>query len=502
MIFSTLAFLFLFLPPVLLAALFLKKEAQNFFLLLASLFFYAWGEGALVIVLLASALLNHGFGLAIQAGRSGREKKAHPAGRPGLQPGIAGRLQVCRVFRRQPESAADGHRTQALGNHRLAMPLGISFFTFMAIAYLIEVYNRSCPAEKNFLHTALFIAFFPTVLAGPINRYSRLKQQMSERQTTPELLATGIRRFIIGLGKKVLLADTLARTADQIFAIPASGLSSGLAWLGAICYTLQIFLDFSGYRDMAIGLGRMFGFTFMENFNYPLHGEIDQGFLEPLAHFAEHLAARFSFPAAGIRHLAAHRRRPLARHPGRILELLPGHVADHAAMRAVARPGLDLHRLGRISRRLDHAGTLRPRQRLKRLWLPLQNIYGLLVVGCGWVLFRAVDLSHAGAYWRSMFGFGRGRGRGFIRPRTSTKKHFSSCCSASRPLFPFCPRCRRGYEKSATRASRLSRPWLQAGGLLADPCFFCWPCCWPAPWNWPWPTTIRSYISAFKQHDR
>ena len=268
MIFSSLAFLFLFLPLVLLASLFLKKEGQNFFLLMASLFFYAWGEGALVLLLLASALLNHVLGRAIAAA-------APRWRRTVLVAGLAfnlGLLAACKyaafiAANLNPLLHAVGLRTWTVATW--PMPLGISFFTFMAIAYLAEVYNRSCPAEKNFLHTALFIAFFPTVLAGPIHRYSRLRQQLSERETTPELLASGIRRFILGLGKKALLADTLARTADQVFAVPGSGLTSGLAWLGAVCYSLQIFLDFSGYSDMAVGLSLLFGVRLPVNFHSP-----------------------------------------------------------------------------------------------------------------------------------------------------------------------------------------------------------------------------------------
>lgn len=410
MIFSTLVFLFLFLPPVLLASFLFKKEAQNVFLLLASLFFYAWGEGALVLVLLASALLNHLFGLAIHAGRSPGRRKTALVAALVFNLGLLATFKYAAFFAANlnPLLRAIGCPLLKIG--RWPLPLGISFFTFMAIAYLVEVYNRSSPVEKNFLHTALFITFFPTVLAGPINRYSKLKRQMTERQTTPELLAAGIRRFIIGLGKKALLADTLAKSADQIFAIPVSGLTAGLSWLGVVCYTLQIYLDFSGYSDMAIGLGQMFGFQFMENFNYPYLSRSIKDFWSRWHISLSTWLRDFLFlPLA----YAISRRIPGDRllgikaeswcyYPAMFLTMVLCGLWHGPAWAFVLWGGYH-----GVFIMLERHALARP---LKRLWPPLQHAYSLLVVSCGWVLFRAADLGQAAGFWRAMFGFGRGRG--------------------------------------------------------------------------------------------
>jgi len=413
MIFSTPAFLFLFLPPVLLISLFLKKEAQNFFLLLASLFFYAWGEGWIVLLLLASASFNHFFGLAIGKSDSPKKRKAL------LVAGLGFNLSLLVVFKYAGFIMANLEPLlRSLGmaagkNFAWHQPLGISFFTFMAIAYLVEVYNRLCPAESKFLHTALFISFFPTVLAGPINRYSSLGQQLAERQTTPELLSQGIRRFIIGLGKKVLLADTLASVSDQIFAIPASGLTAPVAWLGAACYTLQIFLDFSGYSDMAIGLGRMFGFTFMENFNAPyISRSITEFWTRWHISLSTWLRDFIFLPTAyaisrrikGDRFLGI-RVDSWCYYPAMMLTMLLCGLWHGAAWTFIAW-GFYLGALIMLER-------FALKKLLKRLWPPLQIAYALLAVGFGWVLFRAAGFSQAAGFWRSLLGFGRGDGLEF-----------------------------------------------------------------------------------------
>ena len=151
----------------------------------------------------------------------------------------------------------------------IALPIGISFFTFQAMSYIVDVYRRDCNVQKSILHLALYISFFPQLIAGPIVRYRDINEQITNRTVTSEKFADGIRRFIYGLAKKVLMSNTLAKSADLIFALDVNELTGGLAWLAAILYTFQIYYDFSGYSDMAIGLGKMFGFDFNENFNYP-----------------------------------------------------------------------------------------------------------------------------------------------------------------------------------------------------------------------------------------
>ncbi len=151
----------------------------------------------------------------------------------------------------------------------IPLPLGISFFTFHAISYVVDVYKRNADAERNLPRFALYILLFPQLIAGPIIRWRDIAAQLPQREQRIADFSYGVRRFVLGLGKKVLIANTLGRTADQIFALPAAELTTPLAWLGLVCYTLQIYFDFSGYSDMAIGLMRMFGFRILENFNYP-----------------------------------------------------------------------------------------------------------------------------------------------------------------------------------------------------------------------------------------
>ncbi len=464
MAFSSVVFLFLFLPPVLLAAFFFMNKAPNILILLASLFFYAWGEGGLVILLLVSALLNHLFGLAIDAGRTPRRRKLILAGALFFNLGMLAAFKYAAFFAANlnPMLYAVGLRPWQTASWPL--PLGISFFTFMAIAYLVEVFNRSCPVEKNFLHTALFIAFFPTVLAGPINRYSRLKQQMSGRQATPELLASGIRRFVIGLGKKVLLADTLARTADSIFAIPETGLGSGLAWLGTAVYSLQIFLDFSGYSDMAIGLGRMFGFTFMENFNYPYLARSIRDFWNRWHISLSSWLRDFLFlPLAyaisrRIRkaRLLGVRAESWSYYPAMLITMLLCGLWHGPNWTFIAWGGY--HGAFIMLERFALA------RRLKRLWRPLQSLYSLVIISCGWVLFRSADLAAAAAHWRAMFAIGRGPGVHAL-PQLDDKTLFLLLAAILVSL-PVLPALERGFEKLLSRAARGLRPWLQAGSML------------------------------------
>ncbi|MCJ7525038.1 MAG: MBOAT family protein [Candidatus Aminicenantes bacterium] len=413
MLFSTPTFLFLFLPAVLMIGLFLKKEAQNLFLLLASLIFYAWGEGWIVLLLLASALFNHCFGLAIEKGNSSGKRKAW------LIAGLGFNLSLLIVFKYAGFILANLEpllRSAGIvisKNITWHQPLGVSFFTFMAMAYLVEVYNRSCPAENKFLHTALFITFFPTVLAGPINRYSSLRQQLAERETTPELLSQGSRRFIIGLGKKVLLADTLARVADHIFAIPASGLTAPVAWLGAVCYTLQIFFDFSGYSDMAIGLGRMFGFTFMENFKYPyISRSITEFWTRWHISLSTWLRDFLFLPMAYSvsRRIKSNRwlgikAESWSYYPSMFITMLLCGLWHGAAWTFIAW-GVYHGSFIMLERSVL-------KKFIRRLWTPLQISYALLTVIFGWVLFRADDFSRAAGFWRAMFGFGHGDGLEF-----------------------------------------------------------------------------------------
>ena len=459
MIFSTPAFLFLFLPPVLLVGLFLRTKAQNIFLLLASLVFYAWGEGWFVLLLLASALFNHGAGVRIGKIRSPGRKKAL------LVAALACNLAPLLVFKYAHFIAAN-LGVAAGGGAARHLPLGISFFTFMAMAYLVEVFNGSIPPESNFLHTALYISFFPTVLAGPINRYSRLGRQLAERETTPEELASGIGRFIIGLGKKVLLADTLARTADRIFAVPAAGLTPALAWLGALCFLLQIYLDFSGYSDMAIGLGRMFGFRFMENFNYPyISRSITEFWSRWHISLSTWLRDFIFLPLAysvsrrvkSDRWLGI-RAESWCYYPVMFVTMLLCGLWHGAAWTFIAW-GVYLGLFIMLER-------LALKKILKRLWPPLQVAYALLAAGFGWVLFRSRDFAQAAAFWRSMLVSPAGDGREFPAALYLDRRLVFFLAVGLLAVFPVFPSLRAGFAKLAAGARGARRGWLLAGGRL------------------------------------
>ena len=269
MVFSEPAFLFWFLPLLLGAYFLCPRAGRNALLLAASLIFYAWGEGGFVLVMLASIGMNYAFGLLIERRVSTHKTCA------ALWLGIIANLlllaaykytgfvssNLCGLLRWWGVDTAD-----PLPVH---LPIGISFFTFQAMSYLVDVHRRQVPAQRNPLHVALYISMFPQLIAGPIVRYRDIARQIVDRAVTRQGFASGIRRFAIGLGKKVIIANSLAWPADQIFTIPNHELTTAVAWWGVTCYTLQIYFDFSGYSDMAVGLGRMFGFEFMENFNYP-----------------------------------------------------------------------------------------------------------------------------------------------------------------------------------------------------------------------------------------
>lgn len=267
MLFSSPVFLFAFLPIVLLVyygPLRSTRRGQNLFLLLASLFFYGWKEPVFVLVMVGSVLCNYALGLWVAFRKSrGRSVK------PQVVLAMVGNLALLFVFK---------YLTFVLANLRslgaqlpywdIALPIGISFFTFQALSYVLDVARGDAQPQRNPLDVGLYIAFFPQLIAGPIVKYRTVDQQIQHRQESWESFSQGCWRFLIGLGKKVILANQLAVVADAAFVSGGPG-SVSMAWLGSICYTLQIYFDFGGYSDMAIGLGKMFGFQFLENFRYP-----------------------------------------------------------------------------------------------------------------------------------------------------------------------------------------------------------------------------------------
>ena len=279
MVFSSATFLFAFLPVVLIGVLLTPRAARNLFLLFMSLFFYAWGELYFVALMLVSIVMNYLVGGAI-----GRAGKGTDTARMWLILGVVVNLSLLGYFKYANFLVENWNLlTTQLGlepfDHRkVHLPLGISFFTFQAMSYLIDVYRGDAEHDRNPINIALYIALFPQLIAGPIIRYHDVYQQLRTRELSVDLAYSGLTRFICGLAKKLLIANPLGEIADQIFAINGNDLSTPVAWLGILCYSLQIYFDFSGYSDMAIGLGRMLGFRFLENFNYPYIASSVQAF--------------------------------------------------------------------------------------------------------------------------------------------------------------------------------------------------------------------------------
>ncbi len=259
MVFSSLFFLFYFLPVVLILYWIVPNRGKNLFLLLASLYFYAWGEGLYVFLMLLVVLINYLIGVLFEKTPPIRKKILLAVGVGlNLLPLLFYKYSVFFL------SLVDIKLSQTIH-----LPIGISFFTFQALSYLVDTYRQTTTAQQNFINLGLYIALFPQLIAGPIVRYHDVAKQIVSRKVTLSSFNYGVERFILGLGKKVLLANPMGQMADIAYGIPQTDLSTGVAWLGALCYMLQIFYDFSGYSDMAIGLGHMFGFRFLENFNFP-----------------------------------------------------------------------------------------------------------------------------------------------------------------------------------------------------------------------------------------
>ena len=263
MVFSSIVFLCAFLPVTfILYCLVPNLKVRNGILLLASLAFYAYGEPVYVLIMIASSLINYTSAVLI-AGQ--KNKKFF------LIVSVILNLGILCVFKYTGFLVENLNGILHLGipAPEITMPIGISFFTFQAMSYVIDVYNGKVGVQKNYLKVLLYISFFPQLIAGPIVKYRDISDEIEDRHMTAVDVSRGLQRFIRGLAKKVLIANTMGLVADHIFEAPQASITAATAWLGAIVYMLQIYYDFSGYSDMAIGLGRMFGFHFLENFNFP-----------------------------------------------------------------------------------------------------------------------------------------------------------------------------------------------------------------------------------------
>jgi D-alanyl-lipoteichoic acid acyltransferase DltB (MBOAT superfamily) len=266
MVFSSVTFTFIFLPVVLVLYYLAKEEYRNGLLVIASLLFYTYGEQKAVMIMILSIGVNYFLALGIDRTQKERNRKIL------LWMDVICNLGILYLFKYLNFSISILNQIMNgdISMVNISMPIGISFFTFQAMSYVIDVYRRNASAEKNICNVALYISFFPQLIAGPIVRYNTIAEQIQNRTSSLEQFGSGAKRFVCGFCKKIILANNLASVAESALIntdfVNQPALTS---WLGAICFTLQIFYDFSGYSDMAIGLGRMFGFQFEENFNYP-----------------------------------------------------------------------------------------------------------------------------------------------------------------------------------------------------------------------------------------
>lgn len=366
---------------------------RNTVLLIASLLFYSWGELRFLPLLLFSIFINQQFGIAIEDSPATRRRKM-------LAAAVAVNVLLLVIFKYLNFIVANLNVLLAWGGvgpirmRAITLPLGISFYTFHALSYLIDIYRRNVPAQRNFQQFSLYIALFPQLVAGPIIRYKDIWEQLVRRVATLEDFGAGAMRFVMGLAKKLLIANPLGAVADTAFGVSAGDIDQVDGWLGLLCYSLQIYFDFSGYSDMAIGLGRIFGFRFPENFAYPYSARSIQEFwrrwhISLSTWFRDYLY----IPLDGNRRGKARTLRNLW-----IVFLLTGiwHGASWNFLIWGAIHGffLMLERWRPIARLLEVA----PRA--------FKHMYVIIVVMLAWVFFRAETLPEALRYVGVLIGFG------------------------------------------------------------------------------------------------
>jgi alginate O-acetyltransferase complex protein AlgI len=390
-LFTEPSFLFLFLPLVLGLYLLPFSWHRNGLLLVASIVFYASGGGAFTWLMLGSVAFNYTIALRID------QLRETPWADRLLAFAVAANLIMLGAFK-YTNFAADNLNAllsfagaAPLVVPTVLLPIGISFFTFHAISYVVDVYRRDASAQKSPLHAALYLMLFPQLIAGPIIRYHDIADQLARRSLGLEGFAYGVRRFVVGLAKKVLIANVVAGPADRIFALPGAQLTAGHAWLGLGCYTLQIYFDFSGYSDMAIGLGRMFGFRFPENFRYPYVADSVQDFWRRW-----HISLSTWFRDYLYVPLGGNRATP-ARSYANLVTVFFLCGLWHGASWNFVVWGL-WHGLFLV---LERLGRGRPGD---EVWAPLRHLYTLGVVMIGWVFFRADTLTGALDYLRALVG--------------------------------------------------------------------------------------------------
>jgi alginate O-acetyltransferase complex protein AlgI len=392
MVFTSPTFLFLFLPLVLAAFWITPPRLRTTMLVAASWVFYAWGEKTLVAVLALSTVFNWGLALPLERAAAPRVRRLLLAAGVTVNIGALVYFKYTNLIVLRVNGLLALAGVAAVPHAPVHLPIGVSFVTFEAVSYIIDVYRRRTPASRNPVHVAFYLSFFPHLIAGPILRFADIAAPLPRPTVTLTDFDRGVSRFIRGLGRKMLLANPMGVVVDQIFALPAAQLGTAATWLGIVCYALQIYFDFSGYSDMAIGLGHMFGFTLPENFRLPYTADSVRDFwrrwhMSLSSWFRDYLF----IPLGGSRGGTARTSRNLL-----LVFLLCGfwHGASGRFIVWGAFHGafLALERTRRFGAWLERAPAL------------LRRAYTLAVVLVAWVFFRAETMGFAARYLAAMFG--------------------------------------------------------------------------------------------------
>ncbi|MBU6339084.1 MAG: hypothetical protein KGQ36_03830 [Rickettsiales bacterium] len=365
----------------------LGKKYRNYLLLAASLIFYAWGEAQYLVLLLVSIIANYYFALSIAK----NNKNFWITFAIAFNLILLGYFKYANFLVENINLFLANFSSYQITLEKVHLPIGISFFTFHSISYLVDIYRKKCQPQKNIFDLALYIAFFPQLIAGPIVRYNFIEKYLTKRRHNLFFVAYGIRRFLIGLGKKIIIANPLGELADAIFALPATEINTSIAWVGIICYTLQIYFDFSGYSDMAVGLARIFGLKFPENFNYPY---ISRSIKEFWRRWHMSLSAWFRdyvyIPLGG-------NRVSLSRQYFNLVLVFFLCGLWHGASWNFIVWGL-FHGFFLVFERVRIGERF-----LNLLPIFMQHFYAISIVIIGWVFFRSPDLTYAVNYLEAMF---------------------------------------------------------------------------------------------------
>ena len=417
MVFSSTIFLCVYLPLVLLGYYICPKKGRNLFLLIVSLVFYAWGEPKYVFLMIFSILVNYIFGRLMDKHRENKKRL-----KLMLVLSVVIDIGLLSVFKYTDfiitnVNAIFGANFDLLN---IALPIGISFYTFQAMSYTIDVYRNDVRVQKNLIDFGMYITMFPQLIAGPIVRYADVQDQLAERSVTTADFFEGVMRFVVGLGKKVLLANQMGAVWSDIYAL-GGDVSALMAWTGAIAYTFQIYFDFSGYSDMAIGLGRMFGFKFPENFRYPYQSVSITDFwrrwhITLSTWFKEYLY----IPLGG-------NRRGLARQALNLLIVWSLTGFWHGAGWNFVMWGLYYF----VILFIEKLFLLKALDKLPKFF---RHVYALLLIIIGWVIFASDDVSVLLPYLGSMFGANGAVGGMDVYTLLTKAVLLIICCIASTEL--------------------------------------------------------------------